>query len=113
MHRASVDSKRRPGLSLLGSTQATDTAPRRLARCHPFRYVRHPWRQFVRAGRQGLTFGRRHCTDVISSTPIDERETMTDVTRSIWTLVLSNVAVRPVAACRVLEKRTFTDFAEW
>ena len=64
----------------------------------------------MRAGREGLTFGRRHCTDVISSTPIDERETMTDVTRSIWTLVLSNVAVRPFAGGRASQKRTFADF---
>jgi len=35
---------------------------------------------------------------------------MTDVTRSIWTLVLSNVAVRPFAGGRASQKRTFADF---
>jgi hypothetical protein len=98
MPGARVDSKRRPGLRPPGSTQAaaTDADPSAVSAVPSVPLCPTSLVTICARRPAGIKlWPPGPCRDVISSTPIDERETMTDVTRSIWTLVLSNVAVRP------------------
>ncbi|SRR6266511_2033931 len=91
------DSKRRLGFALRVQPRLRQLmrTPRRFARCHPFPLYLTCLATICARRPAGIKLWPPPLHGCDRLCPIDERETITDVTRSIWKLVLSNVAVRP------------------